>query len=54
MPVDPDGASGLSEPELKRRRMMARAGSYACILSGTTLVLTAVIVACAIVTVLGT
>lgn len=54
IPLDPDGASGLNETELKRRRMMARGGSYACILSGTTLVLVAAIVAYTILTMLGT
>jgi hypothetical protein len=54
IPLDLDGASGLDESELKRRRMMARGGSYACVVSGTTLVLIALVVAYTVVTMLGT
>ena len=52
IPVDPDGASGLSDAELKRRRIMVRGGGYACIASGATLVLAAMVVGYAVVTIL--
>jgi hypothetical protein len=42
--LDEEHPTGLGQSELNRRRIMVRAGSYACIASGTTLVLLAVLV----------
>ena len=50
---DPDALACLPETERRRRTVMLRGGSYACVISGATLVLLAVVVTYALVTVLG-
>ena len=53
VPTDADGIAGLGETELKRRQLMLRVGRYACVISGATLILLAVILTYALVIVLG-
>lgn len=53
IPTDPDAIAAVGETELKRRRLMLRFGSCACVVSGATLVLLAMIVTYALVAVLG-
>ena len=50
---DPDALACLSKTERRRRTVMLRSGSYACVISGATLVLLAVLVTYALVTELG-
>lgn len=51
--IEPDGA-GVDDSELRRRRIMVRGGSYACLVSGSTLVMLAAVVTYYLVTLLGT
>lgn len=53
IPTHGGGSAGLGVTELRRRRLMVRGASYACLGSGAVLVLLAVVLTCALVGVLG-